>query len=423
MIACFFNAGNNRPSGTACRPLLTALAAVLMLGSGTATCLAQDNPEQALRELRKRIQTISQRFETTRRSRDESVEELRRLELAYASTTRALGALKQQTAVAKEKVAASTIYRRRLQDDAHEHRDSLAAVVRATYFPARQDRLRLLLTQNEPASVARVLCYASYINSARARRISAIKAKIVALQNAMRSESASLSRLEQLERDKAANLSTLAQQRRDRDELIASLTARLKTDGALLTRLKTDEQRLTALIKELEREMSSIAAIAPKAVPFANQRGKLAWPVPGKLVSRFGTTRDDGDLKWQGVLIASQYGTPVLAVARGRVAYADWLRGYGLMLIIDHGDGYMSLYGHNQSLLKEVGEWVDTNETIANVGKSGGQTRSALYFEIRRRGEPQNPRRWCQGKPKRKKASKTASAVSALRVEPLSSRS
>ena len=134
---------------------------------------------------------------------------------------------------------------------------------------------------------------------------------------------------------------------------------------------------------------------------FAGLRGKLKWPSRGRLANRYGSRRKEGKLKWQGVMIKAPEGTEVTAISHGRIAFSDWLRGFGLLTIIDHGDGYMSLYGGNQSLYKEVGDWVEAGDVIASVGNSGGHRETALYFEIRHNGKPTNPLKWCRNKPKK----------------------
>lgn len=141
--------------------------------------------------------------------------------------------------------------------------------------------------------------------------------------------------------------------------------------------------------------MDDIPAL-PTEKPFSKQRGKLYWPAKGKVKNLYDHWRSVGKVKWQGNIIKAKEGAPVHTISNGRIAYSDWLRGYGLITIIDHGDGYMSLYGHNQTLLKEVGDWVENNEIIATVGSSGGLKSVGLYFEIRHNGKPSNPSRWCK---------------------------
>lgn len=173
--------------------------------------------------------------------------------------------------------------------------------------------------------------------------------------------------------------------------------------------MQEDERRLQRLLDSLAtapRDNSQtpaegeLASEGTEHTPFLTLRGRLQWPSRGKLTTRYGSARKVGKLKWQGVNIKAPEGTEVHAISHGRVAFSDWLRGFGLLTIIDHGDGYMSLYGGNQSLFKEVGDWVEAGEVIAGVGNSGGRKNSALYFEIRHNGKPTNPLKWCRNKPK-----------------------
>jgi len=148
-------------------------------------------------------------------------------------------------------------------------------------------------------------------------------------------------------------------------------------------------------LKSLGELLADIPQSPSDKEPFHNQKGHIPWPVQGKLLAKFGSSREKGDLKWNGVLISAAYGEPVQAISHGRVAFSDWLQGYGFITIIDHGDGYMSLYGHNESLFKQAGDWVESGEVIATVGDSGGQPGPGVYFEIRARGKPINPGLWC----------------------------
>ena len=162
-----------------------------------------------------------------------------------------------------------------------------------------------------------------------------------------------------------------------------------------------DQRQLERVVKVITENLPHTDAGLDviRQTPFGKLKGKLVWPALGKVKRLFGKKRQSGRLRWKGVLIEARQGNNVRAVAAGRVAYADWLRGYGLLLIIDHGDGYMSLYGHNESLFKETGDWVSAGDVIASVGKSGGRKLSSLYFEIRHKGKPVNPTRWCKKMP------------------------
>ena len=184
--------------------------------------------------------------------------------------------------------------------------------------------------------------------------------------------------------------------RKERKKVVRSLKAEIKSKGQQLDGLLADEQELKSLLQALTEALSDIPAAPGDHKPFAKLKGKLKWPTSGRRLKAYGESRRIGSLRWQGVVIAGKEGQEVKAVSHGRVAYADWLRGYGLLLIIDHGDGYMTLYGHNQSLFREVGDWVEKGEVIAAVGNSGGIDNHALYFEIRKDGKPTDPIRWCR---------------------------
>ena len=195
--------------------------------------------------------------------------------------------------------------------------------------------------------------------------------------------------------EQAGQLLAMKTSQDQRRELVAKLTAELQDQGRQLARLQSDERELNALIKGLEQALADIPVEHPQQMQFAALRGRLPWPASGRIVSRFGTPRLGG-LFWDGVMISAPEGREVRAVHHGRVAFADWLRGLGLLMIVDHGDGYMTLYGHNQSLFKEVGDWVEADEAIALVGSSGGRERAGVYFGVRFKGRPVDPAKWCR---------------------------
>jgi septal ring factor EnvC (AmiA/AmiB activator) len=196
---------------------------------------------------------------------------------------------------------------------------------------------------------------------------------------------------------------TLASQKQqlDRDlgkrkTIVASLDSQLQQQGGSLSRLKDEAAQLQNLINSIQDIFDEAPDADVSFRPFARKKGKLAWPVKGRVRRLFGRHKPLSDLRWQGVVIEAKNGTPVMAVSHGRIAFADWLRGFGNLIIIDHGNSYLSLYGHNESLFKSAGEWVDGGEVISSIGSSGGQKKPGLYFEIRKKGKPQNPTGWCK---------------------------
>jgi septal ring factor EnvC (AmiA/AmiB activator) len=239
-----------------------------------------------------------------------------------------------------------------------------------------------------------VLVYYQYFGRARASQIAAINAHLDQLAGLDAELAAEEQRLTMLEDQQRGEVAKLQSARERRGRALVSLETESKSRAKELERLKEQQGGLEKLVRELRRALERIEKFPTDSKDaFARLRGKLAWPVAGRLVASFGQTRAGG-VKWDGVLLAGTQGTPVRAVYHGRVVYADWLSGLGLLTIIDHGDGYLSLYGHNERLYKEVGERVTAGDTIATVGDSGGRPRPELYFEIRKAGKPVDPRPW-----------------------------
>ena len=195
--------------------------------------------------------------------------------------------------------------------------------------------------------------------------------------------------------ERQSRLAELDERRAARADAMRALVDRIKDHESRVARLRTDERRLVELVEALRASLTDDALKIRGSRTFEQMRGRLRWPVSGSVLARYGAPRGESGLTWQGMLIGAPAGEAVHSIHRGRVAYADWLRGFGLLLIIEHEDGFMSLYGHNGTLTRETGDWVESGEIVATVGDSGGHSRSALYFEIRRAGRPVNPRRWC----------------------------
>lgn len=187
----------------------------------------------------------------------------------------------------------------------------------------------------------------------------------------------------------------MASRQQHRKSTLAKLNTRITRQNLALSQLKEDKAELERILEEVTQALASMK-LPGNNQPFASFRGKLSWPVSGKISHRFGSSRVAGKLNWDGVMINAAGGTQVKAIYHGRIVFSDYLRGHGMLLIIDHGDGYMSLYAHNQILYKVAGDWVSEGETIATVGSTGGRSAPGLYFEIRHRGKPDNPAKWCR---------------------------
>jgi len=281
-----------------------------------------------------------------------------------------------------------------------EQKQALSQQIRSAYMVGKNDYMKLLLNQEDPARVGRALAYYDYHNQARARQINSVNTEIEAitqLENNIKRENDALLKLR---KNQLAKEREISQSRRERENILAKLLNELEKQGFELQALQQQEQEtknlLEKIIKKQARDDRGSVAFFEDIPPFNSLKGKLDWPLKGKLSTRFGSRKQGGKLKWQGVVINAELGVDVQAVSSGQVVFADWFRNLGLLIIIDHGDGYMSLYGYNQSLLKKTGDWVLPGEVISLAGDSGGQLRSGIYFEIRNNGTPVNPARWCR---------------------------
>ena len=217
----------------------------------------------------------------------------------------------------------------------------------------RAELFKLVLSQQSPATLGRMLVYFDYFNRARSARIGAVSAEVAELADLGDQSERATAELASLEAAESAQVASLEHARDERRAVVAKLDAGIADANEKINKARADEKRLSDLVAELTRLMAGFPADG--AQPFGRLKGKLAWPVVGRLAGEYGQPREGGTVKWNGVLIEASQGTPVRAIYRGRVAFADWLPGLGLLLVLDHGDGYMSLYGHNQSLLKEPG--------------------------------------------------------------------
>ena len=274
-------------------------------------------------------------------------------------------------------------------------RRTLGRQVRAAYAMGRQERLKILLNQQDPATVSRVMVYYDYLSRARAQKMHLIREHMQRLAETERAIGDEERDLALLHDQQVQELTAMQRSQEQRRLVVADLTRELKDQRQQLDRLRSDERELQKLLSGIEEALADIPVENPQQVAFVGLRGRLPWPAQGRIVGRFGAPRL-GSLVWDGVMISTPEGREVRAVHHGRVAFADWLRGFGLLLIVDHGDGYMTLYGHNQSLFKEVGDWVEVNEPVALVGASGGRERAGVYFGIRHQGRPVDPAKWCR---------------------------
>ncbi len=341
--------------------------------------------EEELRELRGRIEKLQAELSAAEESRGEAADQLKASGKAVSEAQRALFELAQRRRTLEAELAAIAARDRETRAGVTEQEALAGKLLRLQYQQGAPDRLRLALEGRDAATVARHIAYYEYIQRARAGIIGELRKK---------GES-----LAALEKDALAR----------RDELKENEKGDIAKGRREIGRLKKDEARLSRLVEEIARALAAkpaesrgkkgravdrVADASTAARPFTSLKGRLNLPVRGELMNRYGSAREETGATWKGLFIRSVSGETVHAVADGRVVYADWLRGFGNLLILDHGTGYMSLYANNDGLLRKVGESVRSGDPIAHVGASGGNVESGLYFELRRDGKPFDPLGW-----------------------------
>ncbi|MFZ0499235.1 MAG: peptidoglycan DD-metalloendopeptidase family protein [Steroidobacteraceae bacterium] len=346
-----------------------------------------------LQALRDQITRIARQVSRGQAERDRLTRQLRATEESVGKAKAALDGLREQRQAGATQRAQLEAQRRQLEADLASNRSTLSGQLRAAYLIGREEPLKLLLNQGSPAQAGRMFVYYSYFSRARALKIQAIEADLQHLGQVDGQLQAQDAKLAGLQQAQQAQVSALQQARSQRMQVLASISAQTQNHAERLARLRHQRSDLESLLAQLRRATASLPSENLGHSPFAQLRGRLARPVAGTIIEGYGQVRAGG-LKWQGDLFATQRDAPVRAVSRGRVVYADWLAGLGLLIIIDHGDGYMSLYGHNDRLYESVGQPVAAGQIIAQAGDSGGSARPELYFEIRRDGEPLDPRQW-----------------------------
>lgn len=353
--------------------------------------------EQELEEVRERISELKESMDRAARDRDRLTAELQAAEVDIAERRRRLEDLERERAFTEKRRAEldARIAEREAELTAEAGR--LGAQLRAAYMSGGQERLKLLLNQQDPATLGRLMRYYRYIGEYRADSMAAVTEALDELATLRGQVVAEESRLNAIAAERASELERLDAAQAERRRLLASLDRRIDEEGREVERLAAEEQDLARLIAELTSILSDYPIRSEQ--PFAEHRGNLTWPVAGTIVHDFGESRGGGRLKWNGVVLNAPRGREVRAVYHGRVIFADWLAGLGLLVIVDHGDGYLTLYGYNETILKDAGDWVAPGDAIATVGDSGGQQQASLYFEIRRNAQPVNPRQWVSKRP------------------------
>ena len=392
------------------RPLRLVALLILLLGAGTtAAAPTATRARDDLRELRGKIEAMQKRLADAEESKTEAADALQASERAISDANRSLRDLAQQSRDVKQRLAGLRAASRDNESTLKTRQAQLAKLLYQQYLGGRSEPLKLLLNHENPNEIARQMHYFSYISRAHAALIASLRSHLARLRELAQEVEKQLAELTAITARQAVEKRRLEQEKRARGKVLARIARDIQQQKRKIGTLKRDENRLTKLVEQLGRIIArtpSRPSPVPRlknerlpdstgdGTPFQQLKGKLHLPVRGELGNRFGSPRSDSGLNWKGLFIAARPGEEVHAIAAGRVVFADWLRGFGNLLIIDHGDSYMSLYGNNETLYKQVGETIRGGETIAAVGNSGGNTDSGLYFEIRYQGKPFDPLTW-----------------------------
>lgn len=373
----------------------SSVTLLLLLQSLLPRELVAEQDTQQLQQLRDRMEGIQSGLSGKQERRQAMQQELLAAEKGISQQSQELKRLERMLAEQRQRIRVAKMQQGLNKNALIFQRKIMEKQIRSAYTIGRQDRLKLLLNQQDPAVAGRLMVYHDYFNRSRMRQLDLIQDTLTKLHQAEMEMTADERRLNELQTRKQQEKSGLEKNRNDRKRLISELDRDITSDTERLRELKLDEKRLQNLLSKIQKKVSDETRFQPSNAPFAKQKGSLNWPAKGRFAARFGAEKRGG-LKWDGVLISAPEGDDVKAVYAGKVVFADWLRGFGLMLILDHGDGYMTLYGHNQSLTKQPGDLVRSNEVVAVLGDSGGLTESGVYFALRHKGQPINPSSWCK---------------------------
>lgn len=356
--------------------------------------VAANTPNAAdLQRLKKNITDIEQRISRSTGESNKLQQALQQEEVELAKLERALSELNQ--AVAQQQKTLNQLQQQEtgLVEQKRQQENSIGDYISLSYRMGREKNIKLLLNQQSPDTLTRMRNYADYFNRAHVDAMLQYQKTLDEIEQNKQAIDTQSKQLLVSKTQLTQKKQQLQQHYQQRARTLAALQSDIKSDTQQLQKWQQEQKQLETLLKQVNEAIANIR-LPNDSVAFTKMKGKLPWPTKGKMDARFGKLRATGDLRWEGIAILAPSGQSVQAIHHGRVVFADWFRGKGLLLIIDHGDGYMSLYAHNQTLLKEPGDWVSIGEAIATVGESGGLSNPELYFEIRSQGKPVNPSQW-----------------------------
>ena len=366
-----------------------------LLLSFTSLSWADTDSTQRLENVQAELQTLSKEFNQNKASKSELYQQLKNQSKAISKLNRELRQLDQQL---KQQTSQLDELKQKQQQQQKSHAQQFQALskeLRSAYINAQPNYLKVLLNQQDPASLSRASVYFDYFHQARQQQLIDISSTLQLLASNQQQLLAAQQRQQQLYKQHQQQQQALQKSNQQRLATVKQLEKKMNAQDTRISALREEEQSLQTLLKSISLQKKATPVPQKfKVIKFAKRKGSLDWPIKGKVIARYGSSRNLGKLTWQGIMIQAPAGNNVRSSAAGRVVFSDWLRGFGLLLIIDHGDQYMTLYGNNQTLLKEVGDTVNTDELIALSGDKGIRQYTGLYFEVRHKGSPTNPTKW-----------------------------
>ncbi len=373
------------------RAVSNSLLLLLMLMLG-AVASADEEQEQKLDNLKRSISSLEQQLEDRDKERNSLQSELKKVELRASKINSNVRRLRGKINKLESELKDLSSRERDLQLGIRGQSAAIVEQIAAAYKLGNQEPIKLLLNQEDPQKIARVFKYYDYFLQARTEKIQRYKKDVDELATVIADIETQKLRLTQSRADLEADKNKLTRQAKKRKKTLSNLQSSLRTDKKKLSKLKKERGKLEELLAAVKRAAADLA-LPSNYESFISRKGQLSWPLKGRVAHSYGSRRS-GELRWEGWLIGAKAGDEVKAVHQGRVVFSNYLRGFGLLVIVDHSDGYLTLYAHNQELLKDTGDWVQSNEILSRAGDTGGLDKPALYFEIRKDGNPADPKSW-----------------------------
>ncbi|MBO2635097.1 peptidoglycan DD-metalloendopeptidase family protein [Shewanella algae] len=347
--------------------------------------------QSELKALQSQITAQQNALRDTGKQREKLLQLLKKDEQAIADAARKANQTENALSDAEKRLSELKQRAAQLDKLKESQQQTLAKQLTSAYLAGNHDYSKMLLNQQDPATIERMLAYYDFLNKARMQAIEQLKQTRQELSAVQQSEQQERNRLNKLVLDQKAQSKRLNQEQDQRQQTLKELQRTISSKASELEQLQIEEASLKRVVEQALAAMRD----SPSMDGLAKSRGSLNWPTKGRIKNSFGSQRS-GNVRWKGVMLSAPEGQSISAIAAGKVIYADWLRGFGMVLVVDHGKGFMSLYGHAQALLKDTGDTVKAGEAVALVGRSGGQTEPGLYFEIRHKGQAVDPANYCR---------------------------